>query len=489
MSRVRPAFVAAFAAFFLLGTAWALALPVNGTYDEKQHLVRAFAVWTGQWLPHERAMDAGGIETNAFIGPRSLLPDNADCTWIDNPAYHPASCLVTNGDRTSTLVPSAAARYSPVYYALVGLPLRISPDGAGLIWARLLSAVLSALLLAWAVALALRGTSSGGNRLLALAVLLVATPMLADLAGSINPNGLEISAAVLLFVAVLRRSWGAAGVASVLLFTVRDLGPFFVLAVLALSLFVTRTLPRELLRRAFLVPAALGAGFAVFWAAIASRGSDLGQGRPVPPTTSGAILSDIVHSRAEFWARQIVGQFNYGEMMLPIAVIGLWYLLVAALVVPAVWLGDWRLRLGIAAAFAGSVALLVALELYFAPKVGHFAHGRYVMPLGVGVVLLAPLADRYAQWLSNRGWLDRLVLVCAALTVPMHIYALVRVMTRFERGVTAGLNPFGGGWTPPAGSVTPLLCALVGAVLLGVIVTRSSVRPTPVHSTANTLSN
>ncbi|MFG2038639.1 DUF2142 domain-containing protein [Dactylosporangium sp. NPDC048998] len=483
---MRRAFVVAFAAFFLLGTAWALALPVNGTYDEKQHLVRAYAVWTGQWLPHERVPDASGIETNAFVGPRSLLPDNADCTWIDKPAYHPASCLVTNGDRAHTLVPSAAARYSPVYYALVGLPLRISPDGTGLIWARLLSAALSALLLAWAVVLAL----TGGNRLLALAVLLVTTPMLADLAGSINPNGLEISAAALLFVALLRRHWAAAGLASVLLFTVRDLGPFFVLAVLALSLFVTRTHPRELLRRAFLVPAALGAAFAVFWAAVASRGSDLDQGRPVPPTTSGAILSDIVHNRAEFWARQIIGQFNYGETTISIAVIGLWYLLVAALVVPAVWLGDRRLRLGIATAFAGSAALLVALELYFAPKLGtHFAHGRYVMPLGVGVVLLAPSADRYARWLSDRGWLDRLVLVCAALAVPMQLYALARVMTRFERGIAAGLNPFGGSWTPPVGNVAPLLCALVGAVLLGVIVTRSSVRPTPVHSTANTLSN
>jgi hypothetical protein len=479
---VRRAFIAAFAAFFLLGTAWALALPVNGTYDEKQHLVRAYAVWTGQWLPHDRAVDASGIETNAFTGPRSLLPDNADCTWIDRKAYKPASCLVTNGDRTETLMPSAAARYSPVYYALVGLPLRISPDGTGLSWARLLSAALSALLLAWAFAIA-------PGRLSRLAVLLVTTPMLADLAGSINPNGLEISAAVLLFVAAVNRRWAAAGVATALLCTVRDLGPFFALAVLALSLFVSRTHPRALLNRALLIPAALGAAFAVFWAAVAARGSDLEPGRPVPPTTSGAILDDIMDDRAEFWARQIIGQFNYGETTISIAVIGLWYLLVAALVLPALWFGDRRLRLAIAAAFVGCVVLLVALELYFAPKVGQFAHGRYVMPLGVGVVLLAPLADRYAQWLSDRGWLDRFVLACAVLAVPMQLYALARVMTRFERGIAAGLNPFGGSWTPAVGSVVPLLSALVGAGLLGVIVTRSSVRPTPVHSTANTLSN
>jgi hypothetical protein len=482
---VRRAFLVAFAAFFLIGTAWALALPVNGTYDEKQHLVRAYAVWTGQWLPHERAKDAGGIETNAFAGPRSLLPDNADCTWIDKPAYHPASCLVLNHDRAGTLVPSAAARYSPVYYALVGLPLRISPDGTGLIWARLLSAALSALLLAWAVAIGW----AGPHRLVGLGVLLAATPMLADLAGSINPNGLEISAAVLLFAAVPQRRWAAAGVAAALLFTVRDLGPFFALAALALSLFVARIHPREALRRAFAVPAALGAAFAVFWAAVGSRGSDLDTG-PVASMSTATVVSDIVHGRAEFWARQVVGQFNYGETTISLAVIGLWYLMVAALVAPALWFGDRRLRLAVAAALVGSAAMLVAMELYFAPKLGtHFAHGRYVMPLGVGAVLLAPLADRYAGWLAERGRLDRLVLLCAGLAVPMQLYALARVMTRFQRGIAAGLDPFGGSWTPPVGPAVPLLCVLVGAVLLGVIVTRSSVRPTPVHSTANTLSN
>ncbi|WP_433053867.1 DUF2142 domain-containing protein [Dactylosporangium sp. CS-033363] len=479
---MRRAFLVAFAAFFLLGAAWALALPVNGTYDEKQHLVRAYAVWDAQWLPHDRTTDASGNVTSAFVGPRSLLPENADCTFIDKPVYHPASCLVTTGDRAEALVPSAAARYSPVYYALVGLPLRISPDGTGLIWARLLSAALSAALLAAAVAIA-------PGRLERLAVVLVTTPMLADLAGSINPNGLEISAAVLLFVALLHRRFALAGVGALLLFTVRDLGPFFALADIALALFVTRQHPRVLLQRAFLVPAALGAAFAVFWAAVASRSSDLTAGRPIPPTSSGAILSDIADGRAEFWARQIVGQFNYGETTISIAVIGLWYALCLALVAPALVLGDRRLRLGIATAFAGSAALLVALELYFAPKVGQFAHGRYVMPLGVGVILLAPLAAGYSGWLSASRWRERAVLVAAALTVPMQLYALARVMTRFERGISAGLNPFGGSWTPPLGSVLPLLCALVGAGLLGVIVTRSSVRPTPVHSTAITFSN
>ncbi|MDG6110067.1 DUF2142 domain-containing protein [Dactylosporangium aurantiacum] len=476
---MRRAFLIALVGFFLLGAAWALALPVNGTYDEKQHLVRAWAVWTGQWLPHERTVDASGIDTNAFTGPRSLLPTDADCTWIDKPAYKPASCLTFTSDRTEVLVPSAAARYSPVYYALVGLPLRISPDTTGLVLARLLSAALSAALLAAAFALA-------GPGLLRAAVVLAATPMAMNLDGSLNPNGMEISAAVLLYVALLRKHWPTAGIAAALLLTIRDLGPFFAAAVLAASLFVTGTWVRS---KAFWLPFAGGAAFAVLWALIASRTDAVDPGRPIAATTSGAILRDIADNRAEFWARQIIGQFGYGETTVSLGLIGLWYLLIAALVAPALWLGTTRLRIAILAVGIGSAILLVALELYFAPKVGHFAHGRYVMPLGVGVVLLAGTADRYAAWLTEHGWLDRLTIGLVAATVPLDVYALARVQTRFQRGINEGLNPIGGTWQPPLGSVLPLLACLVGGALLAVIVTRSSVRPTPLHSTANTFSN
>src|SRR5258706_6652002 len=126
-------FVVAFVGYFLLAGAWALALPTNGTYDEKQHLVRAYAVWTGQFLPHARGVDATGFPTDAIDGPRSLLPENPDCAWHPKPPK-PASCQRPVTDRTIGLVPTSAGRYSPVYYLAVGLPLRLSPDATGLIW-------------------------------------------------------------------------------------------------------------------------------------------------------------------------------------------------------------------------------------------------------------------------------------------------------------------------------------------------------------------
>ena len=81
--RRRRWFPLAVAAFFLMEAAWAMALPVNGTYDEKQHIVRAYAIATGQVLPHGYALDSLGRRTEAYRVPESLLPDRAtvDCTW------------------------------------------------------------------------------------------------------------------------------------------------------------------------------------------------------------------------------------------------------------------------------------------------------------------------------------------------------------------------------------------------------------------------
>src|SRR4051812_75339 len=170
---------------FVAGAAaWALALPVNGTYDEKQHIVRAYAVATGRLGPVGTAVDTLGRRTEAFRAPRSLLPvgTSVDCTWWQPP--RPASCQRFTTDRTEILMPTVAGHYSPTYYALVGWPLRISPDRTGVVAARLLSALLSGLLLGSALSLALRS----GRRVLVAAVTAVATPTALNLAGASTPT-------------------------------------------------------------------------------------------------------------------------------------------------------------------------------------------------------------------------------------------------------------------------------------------------------------
>ena len=118
----------------------------------------------------------------------------------------------------------------------------------------------------------------------------------------------------------------------------------------------------------------------------------------------------------------------------------------------------WRARLVLAGLFAFCTVFLVGLELHYAPILGWSQHARYVMPVGVGIVLIAaalraPLASRW-------------VVALVAATAPVHLCVLAHVMTRYQSGPGARLNPFHGTWLPPGGPVVPLAAALAGLAFM-----------------------
>ncbi len=480
--RRRPGVVwaVATAAFFLMGAGWALALPANGTYDESQHVIRAYAAASGQLYGHPDAHLGGA----SFDVPRSLLPDNANCTWKG--ARRPATCQHRPAtDRTRVLTNTAAGRYNPVYYALVGLPEVISPSFAGIVGARLLSAFLSAVLLGAAAAIAW----TRGERLLLGAIVLATTPMALNLAGSVNPNGLEISAGVLCWTALLvllrgttaadgrgdRLLLWCAGVSAALLLTLRTLGPLFLLMTVVGAWALARPGRVRKLRssRLLLALLALVAVYAVGWTLLSGQ---LG----VTPSTTGSADSAvrtirlIVARRADFWTEQVVGVFSYGETLLPRWVYPVWYALGGALVVPAVLLARRWDAVALVSIGGAAVAVLTVLEVHYRGVLGFSQHGRYVMPFAVGMLLGAALVVPWQQALGPAG--GRLPLLIALVTAPLQIYALGAVMTRFERGVAALWQPFGGGWHPPLGTVAPMAAEALGVLglLLVVLTCRAS---------------
>jgi hypothetical protein len=186
----------------------------------------------------------------------------------------------------------------------------------------------------------------------------------------------------------------------------------------------------------------------------------------------GNIWARIATERVEFYVKQVVGQFGYGETTISKAAIAAWYALFLVVIVPALVRGGWRLRLALAGLAGFCLAMLVALDAYFAPRSGWFAHGRYALPTAVGIVLLAALAWRPRSWLP-------VALVVA--TAPIQLYALARVMTRYQVGIDAGMDPFGGTWRPVGGPVTPLVVLVAGIVaLVTVVVTYRDVVTRPV---------
>jgi hypothetical protein len=480
-ARTRLVLVLAVAAFALMGAGWALALPVNGTYDETQHLVRAYAVASGQvYAKPESAVRGGGAW---FQVPRSLLPRSPDCTWRKQLS---AACQqAAPDDRTRVRTGSAAGRYNPVYYAVVGLPLLVAPDTKGIAAARILSGLVGALLLGSAVAIA----AMRRRPLLVAGVIAVSTPMVMNLDGAINPNGWEICAGVLLWTALLtllrapdgelsdrvtRLLIVACGVSGALLLTLRALGPvLLVLIVLGCIALRRRHGGVALLHRkdTQLTLAVLAA--VLVYAAGWYLASGLGDtGNAVGNDAAGLPWSDALRflllTRLSFWIDQFVGQFSYGETTLPDWTLIAWYLLVGALVLPALALLRRRHAATLVGVAVTALLFLTVLELGFLHSIGWSQHGRYVMPLGVGFVLGAVTLRPYERKLGRLGTakLTRVVAVAAA---ALQVWALLVVQTRFQYGPGRGLNPFGGGWQPVAGPAAPLVAEILGAGLLAAV--------------------
>jgi hypothetical protein len=478
-------------AFFLLGAAWAVALPANGTYDEKDHIVRAYAVATGHLTTHQAVVDRRGDLKPAFLAPASLLPSIAsvDCTWSPRPPKS-ASCQRWTTDRHAIWMPTGAARYSPVYYLPVGVALAVVPTLTGVVLARLVSALLSALLLACAVTAALRL----GSRLLVVGIALVGTPMAMNLNGSVNPNGLEIAAGVLVFCALLTLQRAPAdhlgeratrwllaltAVGSLLLLTVRQIGPaLLALDVVACALLgrpgrfaalVRRRDTRWILGGSWLVGLLFTAGW-VYGSGFADIAPNARDARHLGLAVE---LGDIVTTRVPFYLAQAVGQFGYGETKMPLYALVTWYLLIGALVVPCLVLAGRRFLVVSVMLGLLSFGVLFAMDLYFLPTVGWFSQGRYAMASLVGVVLGPASAGGFEHWLFGRAWLHKYAIGSAAVVAVLHLYTLIQVMTRFQAGIDAPPDPFGGSWRPLLGPLPPLLAALAGGALLVGLVARA----------------
>jgi hypothetical protein len=469
-------------AFFLLGACWAVAAPFGGTYDEESHILRGASTWYGQVRvdPTAAKWHSGGyVEV-----PASLAPPHQGCMLRSpQPTKRPSAACLGTPSTSHRMVrqASGAARYNPLYYLAVSWPMRLSPDMTGIIWSRLVSALLSALMFASAFTIGWRFRQSW---VLPSAVVLIATPTELNLAGSINPNGLEIAAAVLFWTALLvlvradplpdrrylRHLVLLACVAGVPLISMRQMGPLLALtAAVACALAARRGRLRDLLRAR---PVRWGAGFltvvavlGVVWT-LTSGVLHTGYVK-YTPTPWQTVMQNILVNRSGDWARQVVARF-YGAVAPPDWVIYLWYLLAGVAVVAGLLIAGWRLVLACLATLGFAATLAVVLELRYYDASGTTQQGRYYLPIIAGAVLLAASVPAF-----RRSAAARYSLVVALVTGPLSLLCLALMMSVWQNGYTRGIHPFGGSWLPPGGPWLPLSLGIGGvAVLTGLAVAR-----------------
>ncbi len=220
----------------LVQASWILATPPFRGIDEFDHAFRAASVAQGQLRPfHETVRDGRGDYVRV---PREIVED-AGPVCSDYAYTGPDNCSAVEDLGQDVKVASAAARYHPAYYAVVGR-VASSWQGADFVYAaRWTTAILC--LGIWGLAVT---TATRHRRHLLWPMALVCTPVLVYSQSILAPNGIEMAAAVLVWVTFLtmdtpasigseRRRLLLVAAAAAVLVTVRTLGPLWLLLIVA----------------------------------------------------------------------------------------------------------------------------------------------------------------------------------------------------------------------------------------------------------------
>jgi hypothetical protein len=474
----RRLWLLAFVGFFLLHAGWSFATPYNGPPDEMQHALRTAGILNGEIIG-ERTPD-GAIQT---------VPASLSLGWcFPTKVNVAADCeLEPGGDQRPVLVNTSAGRYNPVYYLVTSWPLGPWPNWTGILLSRLLNGAAMAALLACAVVGAARWIR---HRALLAGAVVAITPMVAHLGGAINPNGVEIAAAVALFVALIavvheqregvnRAAVALAGVSACVVVTPRFTGVLWLAVILGVVLVPSswaraKVLIRSRPVRVWSVVVGLSFVASLAWIFVSGSADPLGEDRGY---TATMIMRTALMDMWPNVANQMVGVMGWAETLMPRLVYVVWFAAVGLLVLGGLVLGSRVERWRLLALFFGAFTPLLTMEVLTANQIGWFNQGRYFLPGAVGLPLLgAYILARHGGTAEQSRTLTRGL---AVLLLPIHLGCLAYTMSRWQSGLRS-LNPFEGSWSPPYGSVLPLVLATVGiAVLMTFYWMASKVPPAP----------
>lgn len=460
--------VARIAPLFLIGAVWLAAAsllfstPPGATPDEGAHYLRALGAGRGQVVLDDVALAEPPVpDTPQEVWMRLqagevVLPEKYD-TW-------PFECwahLQYVGDCSSqqpldSEEPAAfytyVGTYPPYAYLLPGLLMRASGDATtALMLGRVATALLSLSFLSVA-AVALFDPKS---RLSLIGLIATLTPMVLLIAVSLSSSGVEIASGIAFVACLLRLArtgaprwvWYAASVSGATLALVRDLGPAWVVADLAVVAVCWG--PRHLRsvwssagRPAKVFAAALTGSFlgSFIWRAAEAVGPDLA--RLKPPRIDAELIGGLI--------RQSIGVFGPLDTVMPGFAYRIWEAMVVLIVGSALYYGVNRQRAALVLSILATAAVCVVLQAV-QQVYGFGLQTRHLLPL----VVVTPLIAGEIVYRSRRpGWMRSPVvpglLVAAAGVV--HLTAWFTVGRRFAVG-SGGRNLFfvTPAWSPPGG--------------------------------------
>jgi hypothetical protein len=457
---------------------WSLATPFFASPDEPAQVARAVALVHGQLIGRTVRNDGNAITDVTISKDYAAGSSYAGCFAFKDTVS--ASCAArlprsTAEVRTTTYV----GRYPPLYYAIVGLPSLFTASGNGLYAMRLVSALLNAVFLALA---ALSIAAWSRSRFLLVGLLVAVTPMTYFLGSVVNPSGLEITSATCLWCAglvlALERSdrpppglVAVATVAAIALLLSRALSPLWVVCILLLLALLAgwrgvRAMARARCVRWALVPLVPAGAFAVGWIVVAHALDLLPVG--VKARGSGTSLAASILGNTGAWIQQMIGIFGWLDTLSPLLTYLFWYAVIGLFVLLALSCARRR--------HSGALVLLM-LVVVFAPviisygqahRLGIIWQARYIMPMAVGVPLMAVALVEGSPAL--RGVRTRVATMACALLAVAAFAAFAEALRRYVTGVKGPIDYLQGAWQPPFGATTLTVAAFVLIALLALFV-------------------
>lgn len=454
----------AFIGFWLLFAGWALAAPYDGPPDEQQHALRAAAIMNGDVIaPASRGEPVPvSLYRRPFCFPQNVTIA-ADC------AVEPG------GDERVEERWISMARYNPVYYAVTGWPLGFWPNWTGILLARLLNGAAMAAMIACAVVAAARWTR---HRAMLAGLVVAVTPMVAHLGGAINPSGVEITAGLALFAALMvlvhdqrdginRAAVALAGVSASVLVTPRFLGAMWLAVIVGAILIPSsrarlKELARSGLVRGWSLVAVLAVAASFGWTLLNSTAE---VGTPVNGWSTTSILRGAMFDMWPNVANQLIGVMGWAEVLMPRLIYVIWFMAGGLLLLGALVLGRRVDRWRLLALFFATFAPLLLAEIVLANRTGWFNQGRYFLP---GAICLPLLGSYIVARNLGQERMRTVARLFALLLVPIHLVCLPFTMARWDSGLRS-INPFNGSWFPPLGVALPLITAVVATAVLFVL--------------------
>ncbi len=431
--------IVAFVLFAILTIAWSFTSPIGSAPDEPHHIVKAAAVWRGEWL----GTHAAGQNIAIMV---VHVPETYSGLFNVNKCYRlqpdiSAACSPSI-PANSTIVPTDThvGRYPPLYYLLVGWPTLLSTAESTIRWMRVVSCLLNSAILGFAFMLIRRYRMGVGAVVGAVCAL---TPVAIYMDSTVQPNGLEVSLAFLVSVAVIglarfasihpvrrgRRDRGstagddgaadaprpptmlvnALGASASTVVLVRGLSPLWLGCIGVVAL--------------ILIPASswlswLRLGIFRIWIAILAITSFLAlawifgaKTLQIQPWASHrnhwkhATFTDEVHvvaARTPWFLEQMFGALTH-DAQPGVGAYATAAALFCLLIVAGLIRGSWRERLAILFSVAATLAIPIMLA---APRVradGINWQGRYIMPFAVEIAIVSGVAAFHSRTARARA--------------------------------------------------------------------------------------